>query len=100
MHGFMLVTDKAEWCEVHEMSDIVFEQVKELATRLSLAEKARLIEWLEATLSEEGAAPAPPTPSRSLYGLCADLGPGPTDEDIEEVRQLMWSNFPRYAGHQ
>ena len=82
------------------MSDIVFEQVKELAARLSPAEKARLIEWLEATLGEEGAAPAPPTPSRSLYGLCADLGPGPTDEDIEEVRQLMWSSFPRYAGHQ
>jgi hypothetical protein len=76
------------------MSDIVFEQVKELATRLSPAEKAQLIEWLEATLGEEGTAPAPPTPSRSLYGLCADLGPGATDEDIEEVRREMWSNCP------
>ena len=76
------------------MSDVVLEQVKELATGLSPAEKARLIEWLEATLDEEGAAPAPPTPSRSLYGLCADLGLGPTDEDIEEVRHEMWSNFP------
>jgi hypothetical protein len=76
------------------MSDIVFEQVKELATRLSPAEKARLIEWLEATLGDEHAAPAAVTPPRSLYGLCADLGPGPTDEDIEEVRREMWSNFP------
>jgi hypothetical protein len=37
--------DNAGWSEVYEMSDIEFEQVKELATRLSPADRARLVEW-------------------------------------------------------
>jgi hypothetical protein len=37
----------------------------------------------------------PPAPRRSLYGLCADLGPAPSAEDIDEVRREMWANFPR-----
>lgn len=72
--------------EVQDVSDIVLEQVKQLAAKLSHAERACLVEWLESTMSDESAASAPTAPRRSLYGLCADLGPGPTDKDIEEVR--------------
>jgi hypothetical protein len=32
---------------------------------------------------------------RSLKGLCADLGVSISEEDIKEVRQEMWKNFPR-----
>lgn len=78
------------------MSDTTLERVKQLATRLSPAEKTRLVTWLEATLGDEATEDIPtPAPRQSLYGLCADLGPGPTDEDIEEVRRDMWTNFPR-----
>jgi hypothetical protein len=93
-HRLVPVMDNAGWWEVYEMSAIVFEQVKELATRLSPADRARIVEWLEATLSDESGTPAPTALRRSLYGLCADLGLRLTDKDIEESRREMWSNFP------
>jgi len=34
-------------------------------------------------------------PKRSLYGICADLGPAPSAEEIDESRREMWGNFPR-----
>lgn len=34
-------------------------------------------------------------PLRSLEGLWADLNIRITDEDIEQARREMWSNFPR-----
>jgi hypothetical protein len=77
------------------MSDIALEQVKRLAENLTPSEKVKLVEWLGHTLAHELAHHTPPKPRRSLYGLLADLGPGPTDEDIEEVRREMWHNFPR-----
>jgi hypothetical protein len=27
--------------------------------------------------------------------LCADLGPAPSAEDIDEIRHEMWAGFPR-----
>ncbi len=33
-------------------------------------------------------------PLRSLYGALADLGPAPSAEDIDEMRQEAWANFP------
>lgn len=79
------------------MSDATLEQVKRLAAKLSPEEKTRLAQWIEETSGEEVAVDdaARTKPRRSLYGLCADLGPGPTDEDIEDVRHEMWTGFPR-----
>jgi len=78
------------------MSDATLERVKQLVTRLSPSEKTRLVAWLEETSGDEATVGTPtPVPRQSLYGLCADLGPGPTDEDIEDVRRDMWTNFPR-----
>ncbi len=77
------------------MSDATLEQVKRLATTLSPAEKTRFAQWLTETSSEEVNTPTRTKSHHSLYGLCADLGPGPTDEDIEEMRHEMWANFPR-----
>jgi hypothetical protein len=34
-------------------------------------------------------------PRRDLRGAFADLGPGPSDEDIRQVRREMWAKFPR-----
>ena len=40
---------------------------------------------------------AQPEPREHLNprGMCSDLGPGPTKEEIDEVRREMWRNFPR-----
>jgi hypothetical protein len=32
---------------------------------------------------------------RGIIGLCADLGPGPSAEEIDEDRREMWATFPR-----
>ena len=37
----------------------------------------------------------PKTPLKTIQGLCADLKVDLTEEDIQEARQEMWSNFPR-----
>lgn len=71
------------------MSETALEHVKQLAAQLSYTERARLVEWIETTLDERPGA-SPEQSSRSLYGLWADLGPGPTDADIDEARREMW----------
>jgi hypothetical protein len=69
-------------------------QVLELASQLSLLDKVRLIEWIAPQIERELSA-GPSTPRKSLYGLCADLGPVPSAEEINEARQEEWANFPR-----
>jgi len=32
--------------------------------------------------------------ARTLVGLCADLGPAPSDEEIDDARREMWATFP------
>jgi hypothetical protein len=41
------------------------------------------------------AMPAGEPQRRSILGLCADLGPWPSAEDVDEARREMWSTFPR-----
>lgn len=78
------------------MNEARLEHVKQLATTLSPADRARLATWLDTTAEKEPAPSERPATARpTLYGLCADLGPGPSDEDIAEVRRVMWSTFPR-----
>ena len=76
------------------MSQAVLDQLKQLATQLSRAERARLAEWLAAPedATDVGSAPRP---VYSLYGAYADLGPVPTDAEIDEARRETWANFPR-----
>ena len=75
-------------------STLRFEEIAALAGKLSPQDKLRLISEVAATLKddivERGKAPL-----RSLYGLCTDLGPAPSAEEIDEVRREIWANFPR-----
>lgn len=74
------------------------QDVLSLASRLALAEQIELIQFLAEQLSAKTRTlvePAPPQKSRSLRGLLADLGPGPTAEEIDESRREMLANFPR-----
>lgn len=97
---------------------ITLEEVVMLATSLPTVDKIRLIERLAARLEHEipiaaattknGATmtlettpqTAPtieqtPTPSVSLLGIAADLGPAPSAEEIDEASREAWANFPR-----
>ena len=77
------------------MSDIPFEQMLNLSDRLSPLEKVRLVEHMMNSLEAELVENEPKKPKKSLYGLLAHLGPGPSAEDIDEVRSEMLRNFPR-----
>jgi hypothetical protein len=37
----------------------------------------------------------PSGPPRGFIGLCTDLGPAPSAEEIDEARREMWTSFPR-----
>lgn len=78
------------------MSDTArtWEEVAHQAEALELVDQVRLLERLsaqiKATLLVEKKAP-----KRSLYGLSADLGPGPSAADIDDARRDMLRGFPR-----
>ena len=64
-----------------------------MALRLSTLEKVRLVERIVATL--EADLTEAQQPAKSLYGVFAHLGAGPSAEDIDEARREMWGGFPR-----
>ena len=75
-------------------STMFLEEAVSLARQLSPLEKVRLIERIASDLERDVSA-SPQTPSRSLYGVLADLGPAPSAEEIDEARREAWANFPR-----
>ena len=84
--------------EVVTLADVVA-----LARRLSASDKARLIEQMAAGLQHDVAL-TEVAPLRSLYGLCADLCPAPSAEEIDEARREAWAgaqhdDSQRASGH-
>ncbi len=75
---------------------MTLEQVVEFARQLTPREKAQLIAQIipdvEAMLAQ---VDTKRKPLRSVYGLCHDLGPAPSANDIDEARQELFKNFPR-----
>jgi hypothetical protein len=69
---------------------ITLADILPLAKQLTPLEKVRLIEQvasdLEASLE---ALSTRSVPLRSSYGICADLGPAPSSEDLAAIRQEM-----------
>ena len=73
-----------------------FEDVLQLAKRLTPGQKLRLIEAIAPDLEEplrqvEGGQ----QPLKSLYGLWQDFGIDIGAEEIDESRREMWGIFPR-----
>jgi len=75
-----------------EMGTVTLEQVISLARQLPPLEKVRLIERIAPEIERDMRQQRP---LKSLLGLCADLGPAPSAEDIDEIRFEMWAGFPR-----
>jgi hypothetical protein len=49
---------------------------------------------VDVVVQEVEAAAATAIP-RGFIGLCADLGPAPSAEEMDEARREMWAGFPR-----
>jgi hypothetical protein len=77
------------------MGNVSLEQVVALALQLSPIDKVHLIMQLASTLENELSKSLTKQPLETFKGALAHLGPGPSDEDIDEVRRDMWKNFPR-----
>ncbi len=45
--------------------------------------------------SDPGKAPLPKTPKKSLLGIWAQYGPGPSEQEIDQNRAEMFSTFGR-----
>jgi len=76
-----------------DMSKVItLEEVLDLAKQLSLADKVDLIAQVSPEIKRELNF-VKVTPRKSLRGLWR--GTNITDQDIKEVRQEMWANFPR-----
>lgn len=76
---------------MHESHDD-FDAVLEAASKLSYEEKQALVTQLTSMLQQSEVLPV--RKRKSLYGIWKD-SPPITDEDIREVREEMWRNFPR-----
>jgi hypothetical protein len=70
------------------------DQVLTMATQLSALDRVRLIEGLAPQIEQDLRAMRP-TRYKSLLGLCADLGPAPSAEEIDLARREAWTGFPR-----
>ncbi len=73
---------------------ITLGEILDLVAQLSVVDKVRLIERVAPQIEKELSVKQS-TPRKSLRGLCADLGPAPSAEEIDEVRREEWANFPR-----
>jgi hypothetical protein len=71
---------------------VTLEQVMSLARQLPPLEKIRLVEQIAPEIERDMSGL---TGRKSLLGLCADLGPAPSLDEIDRVRQEMWAGFPR-----
>ena len=81
-----------------ELQNASLQNVLHLAKQLTPIEKVQLIEKivpdLEAHLEViDTSRTSPKLQLRSVYGLCADLGPAPSAEDIDDIRREIFENF-------
>jgi hypothetical protein len=73
---------------------VTLEEVLKQVKQLSLVDKVRLIERVAPEIERELMIDKP-SPRKSLWGLCADLGVAPSADQINQARQEEWANFPR-----
>ena len=69
-------------------------EILNLVSHLSVIDKVRLIEQVAPQIERDLEA-FPVVLRKSLHGLCADLGPAPSAEDIDAARREAWATFPQ-----
>ncbi len=77
---------------------VTLQEAVSLARQLPALDKIRLIEWLAPEIERDLLRQRPQERApelKSLLGLCADLGPAPPADEIDEIRHEMWATFPR-----
>ena len=75
---------------------VTFAGVLELAQQLTPLEKVWLVEHLIPDLEAPLATLSKGKPPlRPAYGICADLGTAPSPEEIDDLRNEIFGNFPR-----
>jgi len=79
---------------MNETGAVTLEQVISMARQLPPLEKIRLIEQMAPEIERDMLSQRP-LKLKSLLGLCADLGPAPSAEEIDDIRHEMWAGFPR-----
>lgn len=79
------------------LKEPTLEEVLDQARKLSPLAKLRLIERVAPDLEGE-LETSRPRASRSVLGLCKDLGSAPSAEEIDEVRREVWGSFRRVEG--
>ena len=82
----------AEGKGADRMSDRYYEMIRDKALRLAPEQQLELIADLTRKF-RENYTPPPRKPGKSLRGICKDLGPVPSDEEIAEARRELWGNF-------
>jgi Ulp1 family protease len=70
------------------------EDIYEKVETLSVREQQEVLDFAE-FLHSKKESNKKQKPFKSLYGLWANRGIEITEEDIDEIRREMWSNFPR-----
>jgi len=77
---------------MNQTEPVTLEQVISLARQLPPLEKIRLIEQTAPEIERDMPSQRPLN-LKSLLGLCADLGPAPSAQEIDEIRREMWADF-------
>jgi len=77
---------------MNQTETVTLEQVISLARQLPPLEKIRLIEQMAPEIERDMPSQRP-LKLKSLLGLCADLGPAPSAQEIDEIRREMWADF-------
>lgn len=67
------------------------EMIAQKAKDLTPEKQREVLDFLELLRARD----VPSKPRRSAAGLLADLGVDLSDEDIDQARREMWSDFPR-----
>jgi len=73
---------------------VTLEEVLNQVRQLSLVDKVRLIKRVAPEIERELTTDQP-SPRKSLWGLCSDLGVAPSADEIAQARQEEWAAFPR-----
>jgi hypothetical protein len=64
-------------------------EIAKMAAELPEDKRAEFLKWADYLKAGSPGGP----PFRNLRGVCANLGPAPSEEDIAEARREMWGEY-------